>query len=328
MKYTALVLNLALAGSLAAGLTGCGSSSAASAAGSGSSSGSAPMSSGTTSGGSPKHAGKGTRVTSIVADKTAQVLLASSSPSSTSHEATFVVTAYTRSGKPAAHKPVAFYIGPMVPLSNVPPSTWYKSGTSGASKYIASYSKMTNAQGQATVVLYGQPAKTMEMIGVSVGNLSSYSKKAMHAVGSLDAWWTTPSTTPGAPVGESVTVKPWVSVEKPNHKITLQVTVSNQSGPVSGAGVDFSVKKPGGHSGGMGSSSGSGSGSGMGSSSGSGSSMSGGGTVVATSSSGMASYTLTTGKKKSVVPVRIVVNTAPGATARLSGGMNVELFSR
>lgn len=247
-------------------------------------------------------------VYAMKANVTAQMVM-------TGKTASFVVTALSQSGQPVANQPVTFYIGSMVPLSNVPPSHWLASGTSAATPYISSYSKTTNQHGQATVVLTPRPAKTMEMVGVRIGNLSSYSTSAHHAVGALDAWWTTPKTMPTAPVGDSVTVNPFVTMASASTSTPVTVTVDSPSGPISGARVLFTAKS--------GSSKGSGSNA-MGTSS---SMSSSNGTTVMTNASGQATYKAMTGASMSMLPIRIVV-THGSAMARVSGAMNVELIAK
>lgn len=331
MRVNKLTKQLALTGLAAIALTGCGTAASTTAsATSGSSSGSSGgMSASSSSSGS---SASGPAVAQILSDKTAQVLMAASHSKSAQHEATFVLTALTASGKPAAGEPVTFYIGPMVPLSNIPPKEWYASGTPSSHTYIASYSKTTDSKGRATLVLYGQPAKTMEMVGAKIGNLSSYSVQAMHAVGSLDAWWTTPSIAPGAPVGDYATVTPWVATERPHHTVNLSVKVESPSGPVAAADVSFAAKA------GKGSATGAASGAASGMSSSSSSGMSSGsssgqtssmgsqsGPVISTDASGTAAYAVKTGGAKSVLPIRIVAMKSQ-STARISGGMNAELI--
>ncbi|MDA8192933.1 MAG: hypothetical protein M0Z53_02880 [Thermaerobacter sp.] len=238
---------------------------------------------------------------SLAANKTAQIVQAGTA-------ATFVVTAVTSAGKPAVNQPVTFYIGPMVPLSGIPPKHWYASGTPQGNAYISSFTRMTNNSGQATLVLKAQPTKSMEMVGVRIGNLSSYSTSQGKALGSLDAWWTTPTTSPTAPVGDWVTLSPWVTNSPANQTVPLTVMVNSPTGPVAGATVSFAMK------GGMGSTSRS-------------SMSSSGGVTRTTGSSGQVVYSVKTGAMMAMTPIRIVVSSA-STMMRVSGGMNAELISR
>ncbi|MCF8566655.1 hypothetical protein LLE49_18175 [Alicyclobacillus tolerans] len=281
-------------------------------------------------------------VATITANKTAQTLQGASSAMSTSDEATFVVTALTANGKPAANEPVTFYIGPMTPLSGIPPQHWYSSASTEGSKYIASMSKTTNDQGQATLVLYGQPAGSMEMIGVQIGNLSTYSTTAMKAVGSLDAWWTSPTSKATAPIGDYVTVSPFATTLDPGSKVSFHIDVQSPNGPVAGAHVSISSTMKSGSSTSMSTSSMSTSstsnaansasssmgnsmstGSSMSSTSGSASSMTGNSTTtLVTNSMGMATYTANVPAGAAMLPIRVVA-TQPSNPGRISGGLNM-----
>ena len=230
-----------------------------------------------------------TGVYTILTSKTAQMV-------QSGQDATFTLTALSKSGVPVSQAPVSFYLGTMVPLSGVGVKTWVKSGTTAASPYIVSASANTNSAGKATLVLKGQPVNTMEMIGVSVGTLSTFSQ-TKGAIGSMDAWWTSAGTSPTAPVGDYVTVSPFATIASSStQKVTI--LVSSPSGPVSGAGVTITPKTS--------------TSSGMGSTTVSPMSYS-------TSSSGMVSTDL---MSSSTTPFRIVA-TMKGSTSRIAGGMNI-----
>ncbi len=229
-------------------------------------------------------------VYAIAVNKTAQMVQAG-------HEASFVITATTNTGQPASNQPVTFYIGPMVPLSGNAPVAWYQSGTTSGSSYIASYSKTTNHQGQATLVLRGQPTKSMEMVGVSVGGLSSY-VAGKGALGSMDAWWTTPSTMPSAPVGDYVTVSPFITKVSGGSSPKISVITGSPKGPIPNASVDF-IPKPTSMASSMSST---------------------GGMMVMTSSTGKAAYSVMV-PSAGLLPIRIVA-TEGSAMTRVAGGMN------
>jgi len=289
-------------------VTGCGSPTQSSASSPGSSSGQSSTPSSHAAKPHHKHGAKTgakTRVALVEVDKTAQVLAAASAKSSSANEAVFTLTAYNAKGNPVKGAKVSYFIGPMKPLSNIGPAAWYRSGTPGAKAYIANFSKLTNSAGQATVTLYGQPADTMEMVGVRIGNLNSFDKAAKRAIGTLDAWWTN-SHSGGAPVGYYVTAAPFMATGAANKNKTVTVTAMSKTGPIPGAAVQYIVES--GSSGGMGSS-------------GSSSAMS-----KTTNSQGHATFTVTPGKAGKL-PVRIVV-TQPSSTARVAGGMNILLFAR
>ncbi|MHB1684430.1 MAG: hypothetical protein ACYCYO_16650 [Bacilli bacterium] len=295
-------------------VTGCGSSmqSSASSPGSSSSQSSTPSSHAA----KPHHkhgakAGAKTRVALVEANKSAQVLAAAPAKSSSANEAVFTLTAYNAKGKPVKGAKVSYFIGPMKPLSNIGPAAWYRSGTPGAKAYIANFSKLTNSAGQATVTLYGQPADTMEMVGVRIGNLNSFDKPAKRAIGTLDAWWTN-SQSGGAPVGDYVTAAPFMAAGAANKSKTVTVTAMSKTGPIPGAAVQYIVE--------------SGSSGGMGSSGSMSSSSSSGSMSKTTNAQGHATFTVTPGKAGKL-PVRIVV-TQPSGTARVAGGMNILLFAR
>ena len=238
------------------------------------------------------------KVATILTSKTAQVLLAGT-------KATFTVTALTVSGKPAVDEPVSFTMGQMVPLSGVPVKDWFETGSAGAAKYVSSFEAKTNSLGQSSLVLNAQPTGTMEMIGVQVGSLSSYSPSKV-AIASMDAWWTTPSATGTAPVGDYVTVSPFETTQSAPQR-NLSVLVSSSIGPISGAQVDFVPKKAAAPS----------SANSMGNPSTGASTTSG--YSVATNASGLASYTST-----GTTPQAIrIVATQAGSANRIAGGMNI-----
>lgn len=264
-------------------------------------------------------------VASVSVDKMAQMVQAAPRVASTKDEATFVLTAKLMNGKPAANQTVSFYIGPMKPLSNVSPKAWYESGTKAAARYIAKYSARTDAKGQAEVVLYGQPTDSMEMVGVRVGDLTSFSTAAKHAIGSLDAWWTTASTMPTAPVGDYVTVSPFLTTAKAMGKQVLTVGVFDKAGkPLAGAHVQIIVKNgasskmSGSASGNMGMSVGSNGNMAMGASM-----TASAGLSLTTNQMGEVMTKVSISGKAAVTPVRIVV-TQPAGKGRIAGGMNAE----
>lgn len=233
----------------------------------------------------------------ITADPTSQMIHAGK-------PATFVLTASTKNGKPAVNEPVTFYIGTMVPLSGMPPTRWISSRTPAARPYIAQASRVTNRRGQATLVLSRKPANTMEMIAVAVGSLSSYSASSMTALGSLDAWWTTPTSRPSAPIGDSVTVRPFLERVAPLSRVRLSVTVDSPHGPVKHAHVLFIPK--------------------MGGMSSMGAMSNAGSTAVMTNQAGEAFWVGEAGSMAGGYPTRIVV-TEGAAKGRAAGGMNSEL---
>lgn len=326
------VAALVMAGSAA--LAACGSSvgtgSAAGSSGSSTTSGSAAA-----NGGSP---GSSTGVAVVLSDVTAQMVTAAPQVSSHSDEATFTLHALTASGQAAAGQPVSWWVGPMVPLSGVHPAHWFEAGTAAAKPYVASAATTTDASGQARIVLFGQPAKAMEMVAVRVGDLNSYDMAAGHGVGLLDAWWTTPSTTPTAPVGDRVTVSPFLAATHPGERTVFQVHVTDASGdPIVGAGVDW-VPQPVGGTAAMGSSMGSSSmtSASMGSSSMTSSTAAMGGdtssapvmtpTMAVTNAAGDASYSFQRSDHGTYCGLRVVV-TQPGAKTRVAGGMAGELLT-
>ena len=246
-------------------------------------------------------------VEEISSNKTAQVIEAGQS-------ATFVLKATTSGQRPAAGQPVTFYIGPMVPLGHGV-TNWYKSGTPQAAGFIKSYSKVTNSQGQAMITLSPQPTKHMEMVAVKIGNFNTFNSSAMTGAGLLDAWWTTPSTSPMAPVGDYVQVSPFAQAAKAGQKQVLTITAMSPNGPISGASVDVIPK------GSLSSSSSS-----MSSSSGMNGSMSSqGGKILKTNSSGRVTYTVTaSAQSMASLPVRIVVS---NHMERVAGGMNADIMT-
>lgn len=285
---------IGVAVSLTAVLAGCGTTSQAAKP---QTSGSSTMSS---TPASKSSVASSVTVAELNTNKTAQMVQAG-------QEATFVVTATTASGQPAANQPVIVYIGPMVPLG-AGVSQWYSTSAQTASPYVASYSKTTNSMGQATIVLRGQPTKTMEMIGIKVGSLSTFNPSSMKGAGLMDAWWTTSTTNPTAPVGDYVVVQPFARVVAARSSQPLTITVMSPSGPVSGASVSVTPKTPGA------------------SSSMGGSSMSSsGGTHLTTNSQGQVSYTAKAGASMTALPVRIVVSQGMG---RIAGGLNADLMAQ
>lgn len=282
------------------------------ACGSSGSSGSSPSSgsSGTTaaSGGSSSVPA----VATLQVNKTAQILAAAPSAGSKTNEATFVLTALDKAGKPVANAPVTFYIGPMVPLSGHPPTSFTASSSSGAAKYIASSTPTTDAAGQATITLLGQPADTMEMIGVKVGKLSTFNVKKGKAVGTLDAWWTAPTAAKAPPVGAYVTTTPFAAIyAKGAAAPSIKITAMTATGPIAGATVSVTPKSVGAKK----------SSSSMGSSSST-------ATMLKTSSSGSVTYPVmfTKTAKGGKAALRIVVTQANGN--RVAGGMVVQLAQR
>ncbi|WP_053960057.1 hypothetical protein [Sulfobacillus thermosulfidooxidans] len=300
-----------IAAGLTVALAGCGTSQAAKSTPSMSKTSPSSSSMSSTSPSSSMSSSSSAMTTQTVAEietnKTAQMVEAGNT-------ATFVLTATTASGKPAKDLPVTFYIGPMVPLSGKGVSTWYTSGTAQAAKYIASYSKTTNSQGQATLTLTAQPTKSMEMVGVKIGNFSTFNPTAMKGAGLLDAWWTTSGTSPTAPVGDYVEVTPFAKAVKPGQKETLMITAMSPKGPISGAKVDIIPKTPSASSS-------------MGGNSGMGGGMSSsGGTTMTTNSQGQVSYTVTApSTSMASLPVRIVVS---DNMERVAGGMNADVVAQ
>lgn len=261
------------------------------------------------------------QVSVVMVDKTAQTVQAAPTNFSAKDEATFVLTAKLSNGKPAANEPVAFYVGPMKPLSGVAPKAWYASGTKAGAHYIASYTAKTDADGQARVVLYGQRADSMEMVGVRVGNLDSYSVKAGKALGSLDAWWTTAKSRPTAPIGDYVRVTPFLASTSGMAKEKLTIGVFDGMGrPIPGTHVSVAAKSATKASGSlsMGMSAGMSSSGSMGMSA-------TGGLMLTTGMSGEVTTQIAVSGKASMEPVRIVVTQASGK-ARITGGMNALLF--
>lgn len=282
-------------------LAACGSSGSS---GSSSSSSGSSGSTATTSGSVPA-------VATLQVNKTAQILAAAPSSGSKTNEATFVLTALGKTGKPVANAPVRFYIGPMVPLSGHPPTSFTSSSSSGAAKYIASSTPTTDAAGQATITLLGQPADTMEMIGVKVGKLSTFNVKKGKALGALDAWWTAPTAAKAPPVGAYVTTTPFAAVyAKGAAAPSVKIAAMMATGPITGATVSITPKtaRPK-------------SSSSMGASS--------SGATLKTSSAGSVTYPVTftkTAKGGGRAALRIVVTQANGN--RVAGGMVVQLAQR
>jgi hypothetical protein len=239
---------------------------------------------------------------------TGQMLTAASHGGSRLDEGTFTLTARTADGKPAAHEPVSFWVGPMAPLSGSPPAHWFSSASAAGRAYVASSSSLTDSAGRATIVLLGQPSASMVMVAVKVGTLSTFA--AGHGVGLLDAWWTSPTALHSAPVGDRVTVSPFLTSDHSGRPVTFRVRVTGPSGaPARGASVSFTPKRAAGMAGGS-----------MGS-------MSGGGMTRAADREGVASYTAHTGTGPAPLAVRIVVTDGSGA-ARFAGSVTAEALPR
>lgn len=274
-------------------------------------------------------ANSSTAVTTVDSSVTAQMLAAAPATASHRDEATFTLTAHTAAGKTAAGQPVTFWIGPMVPESGVHPAHWYRSGTQAAAPYIASFTSTTNAAGQATLLLLGQPAQTMEMVAVKIGDLTSFDSAAGHGLGLLDAWWTTASSTPTAPVGDQVQLSPFLAATRPGQSTLFRVRVTTAAGtPVAGAGVMFIPQKPAGSRNAGPSISGS---SPMATSptpAASPGMTASGMTPVAkqTDAAGVTTYLFTRPATGTACPLRVVV-TQPSSTARIAGGMAGELVT-
>lgn len=80
----------------------------------------------------------------------------------------------------------------------------------------------------------------MVMIAFKIGNLSTYNPvTGGNAAGAMDAWWTTSSTTPTAPVGEVMSSTPIAVTVSPGASTTLQMSLKSLSGPVGNASVQF-----------------------------------------------------------------------------------------
>ncbi len=243
-------------------------------------------------------------VSEIQVNKTAQMVQAGKA-------ATFILTATTSTGQPAAHLPVTVYIGPMVPLGSGV-STWYSSNSASGQPYLSSFSHTTNSMGQATITLAGQPAKSMEMVGVKIGSFQSFNPQTKTGAGLLDAWWTTNSTVPTAPVGDYVRVQPFAAVVKPGASQTLSISAMSPTGPISGASVSVTPKTASSSASSMGSSS-------------SGAMSSAGGTTLTTGANGEVQYSVKTGSAgMTALPVRIVVSQS---MSRVAGGMNAEVLT-
>ena len=239
----------------------------------------------------------------VVVNRTAQVLAAAPGKSSSANEAVFTLTAYDAQGNPVKGAKVAYFVGQMKPLGSMMPMMWNRSGTAGANASIASYTKRTNASGKATLTLFGQPANTMEMIGVQVGSLSSFDAKTKQMTGMLDAWWIRPNNGE-ASVGNYVAVDPFMASGVPatGERVTV-VAMNRSSGPILGASVQYTPETAG--AGGMGGSN-------------------AGGQSKTTNMQGHVIFTVMPGSSP-VTPVRIVV-TSPGGAARVAGGMSISLF--
>jgi len=309
-RWAAAVVVLAGSAALAA----CGSSSTATSSGA----------AGRTQRSSPP-------VAVVDSNVTAQMVAAAPRASSRSDEATFTLHAYTARGRPAVGEPVSWWIGPMVPLSGVHPAHWLQAGTAAAKTYVASATPRTDASGEARIVLFGQAAKTMEMVAVRVGDLDSYQQMLGRGVGLLDAWWTTPSTTPTASVGDRVTLSPFLASIRPGQRTVFHVHVADASGsPIVGAGIDWVPQQAAGQTSAgsrMGSSAMTSSTTGMGSSA-----MTSPGmeamapTKVVTNAAGDASYSFQRRQNGNFCGLRVVV-TRPGSRNRVAGGMAGELLT-
>lgn len=174
-------------------------------------------------------------IKTIDSNVTSQVL-----PASGKHnQASFELTAFSSHHQPASGQKVTFYIGVMAPGSGVPPTTWIPSSSTASKAYISHASRFTNRFGQAFLVLKGQSAQTMEMIAVKVGNFSSYNSTTNKANAALDAWWTTPSSTPGAVAHDAVTVRPFMT-HTSKSSLNLEVYTTNQGRQIPGITIhDF-----------------------------------------------------------------------------------------
>lgn len=146
----------------------------------------------------------------VNADVTSQVLPAAGEKSAVRNKATFLLSATSRGHRPAAFEPVTFYIGLMAPGSGAAPTTWIPSSSPAAAPYIAYASRSTDRRGHAELVLKGQTAQTMEMVAVKVGNLSGYNAVTNKVAAALDAWWTTPQSSPTAHPYDTTTVFPFM----------------------------------------------------------------------------------------------------------------------
>jgi hypothetical protein len=250
---------------------------------------------------------------------TAQMLAAAPRSSSHSDEAAFTLRAYTAGGRPAADESVSWWVGPMAPLSGVHPAHWLQAGSASAATYVASASATTDASGEARIVLFGQPAKAMEMVAVRVGDLNSYDQSLGRGIGLLDAWWTTPSTTPTAPVGYRVTLSPFLAADGPGQRTVFHVHVADASGaPINGAGVNW-VPQPAAGKASAGSS--------MGSSAVTSPGMATmASTKAVTDPAGNATYSFQRPANGNYCGLRVVV-TQPGSHGRVAGGMASELLT-
>lgn len=178
-------------------------------------------------------------VTSVQTNVTSQILPAAMQTTPLDHTAAFTIQAFSHN-KWASHEPVTFYIGVMKPGSGIPPTTWISSRSRKARQYIVKASRFTNRFGQARLVLKGQSAQTMEMIAVKAGNFSSLDQTTNHALAALDAWWTTPSSTPHANFSDTITVRPFMTkTSKSAHP--LRVVAKHDGKPVSGVTIDSYV---------------------------------------------------------------------------------------
>lgn len=183
--------------------------------------------------GAPSHTWKPAPVRIVNADVTSQVLPAAGEKSAARNKATFLLAARSYGHRPAAFEPVTFYIGVMAPGSGVPPTTWIPSTSPAAAPYVAHASRFTDRWGRAELVLKGQTAQTMEMVAVKVGNLSGYDPATDMAMAALDAWWTTPQSSPTAHPYDTTTVFPFMrKTTRPS--IRVHVLTRHAGVPVGG----------------------------------------------------------------------------------------------
>ncbi|MDA8393442.1 MAG: hypothetical protein M0Z87_11750 [Actinomycetota bacterium] len=172
----------------------------------------------------------------VSADVTSQVLPAAGEKSAIRNKATFLLSATSSGHRPAAFEPVTFYIGLMAPGSGVAPTTWIPSSSPAAAPYIAYASRSTDRWGHAALVLKGQTAQTMEMVAVKVGNLSGYNPVTNKAAAALDAWWTTPQSSPTAHPYDTTTVFPFMR-RTSKSSIPVHVYTRHAGMPVGGVTI-------------------------------------------------------------------------------------------
>ena len=186
--------------------------------------------------GSAGHAYRPAPVRIVNSDVTSQVLPAAGEKSATRNNARFYLSAKSYGHRPAAFEPVTFYIGIMAPGSGVPPTTWIPSNSPAAAPYVAYASRFTDRWGHAELVLKGQTAQTMEMVAVKVGNLSGYDPATNKAMSALDAWWTTPQSSPTAHPYDTTTVLPFMRMtSKPS--IPVRVLTRHAGEAVGGIAI-------------------------------------------------------------------------------------------